>query len=241
MIISKPFLSIVVPLYNEEKRLGGLDTIRRYFQKQPFSTEFVLVDDGSGDKTFVLLQKLPSHSNLKIISYTHNRGKGFAIRTGMLAAGGRFRLFMDIDLSTPVTEFTKFLPHLKKNHILIGSRKKTGAQLLVRQPWWRENLGGGFTRLSQLVLGVPLSDFTCGFKCFPETAARAIFSRQRIDRWGFDAEILFIAHRLGLTIKEIPVVWQDNHLSRVRLPHDIFSSAAELVQIRYHQWTHKYG
>lgn len=230
----RKFLSIVIPVYNEEKRLEGLEKVSSYLQSRNFSSELILVNDGSTDNTPRRLKNLSKRiSIVKIVSYKENRGKGFAIKTGILEAIGKYRLFTDIDLSTPIEEFDKFFPHLAKHDVVIGSRKRRGARLLVRQPLLRESLGQGFTLLSQALLQLPLSDFTCGFKCFSQRAAEKIFSRQKIERWGFDAEVLFIAKKMGFSIKEVPVSWKNDSQTKVRLPQDIITSLSELIKVRY--------
>lgn len=233
MIIRKPFLSIIIPLFNEQERLEKLTKVYKFLNQQKFRYEVILINDGSIDNTLRMLNKLSKKIKFTLITYEKNRGKGFAIKTGMLAAKGRYLLFTDIDLSTPVEEFIKFLPFLKKKNIVIGSRKKTGSNLQKRQGFVRENLGKGFTCLSQIILNLHLSDFTCGFKCLPQEAAKKIFSRQKIERWGFDSEILFLAKKLGYRIIEIPVKWSNDSKTKVKFPQDIIRSLIDLCTIRY--------
>lgn len=228
-----PFVSIIVPLYNEEGRIVNLSRIYRYFDRSRLTYEVILINDGSRDRTVKKIKALSKNFNFNLISNERNYGKGFAIKMGMLEANGKYRLFTDIDLSTPIEEFNKFMPHLKNYAIVIGSRKKKESRLIVHQPKIREKLGKGFTKLSQLCLGLRLTDFTCGFKCFSKEASEKIFSRQKIDRWGFDAEILFIGKKMGLNIKEIPVIWENNIETKVKLPQDIISSLSDLMKIRY--------
>jgi len=236
----KTFLSIIIPLYNEERRIASLLKISEYLKSQKFTSEVLLVNDGSIDNTFLKLKKLienlPNKKNYKIISYRENKGKGYAIKKGMLEAMGQYRLFTDIDLSTPINEFNNFLPLLKDYSIVIGSRKRKGAKLLKHQSELREKLGKGFTKLSQLSLGLNLTDFTCGFKCFSSESAEAIFSRQKIERWGFDSEILFLAKKLHFSIKEVPVTWENDTETKVRLPQDIIISLSDLIKIRLNEF-----
>lgn len=244
-IIKSPFLSIIIPIFNEEKRLINLLSIFNYLKHKKFLSEVILVNDGSTDKSSKVARnisnKLNSKNIFKLISYSMNKGKGYAIKKGMLKATGQYHLFTDIDLSTPIEEFDKFLMHINKFEILIGSRKKKGAKLLKHQPQVREKLGKGFTKIAQMSLGLNFSDFTCGFKCFSKNATLEIFKRQKISRWGFDPEILFIAKKLGFKIKEIPVTWRNDSETKVRLPHDIISSLADLVKIRYYDLKKLYG
>ncbi len=226
------YLSVIVPVYNEVGRLGGLATIIEYLKKQAWRSELIAVNDGSTDATARRV-KLQCGKKVQIISYPVNRGKGYAVRRGMLAAQGKYRLFVDVDLSTPIETVGQALKLIQKSDVVIGSRRASGAQILVHQSWLREALGRMFTKLSQIVLDVPVSDFTCGFKLFSKEAAQEIFSRSSIRRWGFDSEILFIAKRLGYQIREIPVVWTNDLRTRVKFPQDLIQSLVDLVKIRY--------
>lgn len=235
-----PFISIIVPLYNEEKRLVNLLKIYKYFNKKNLHHELIIINDGSSDKTLNKLNELSNNFKFKLISYQKNRGKGYAVKMGMMKARGRYRLFTDIDLSTPIEVFNKFLPILSRYDIVIGSRKKRGSRLIIHQPKLRERLGKVFTTLSQSFLNINLTDFTCGFKCFSKEAAEKIFFRQKINRWGFDTEILFISKKMGFSVKEIPVVWKNDIETRVKLPWDIITSLADLVKIRYNDFMGRY-
>lgn len=235
-LFKSPFLSIIVPLYNEEVRLVNLSKIYKYFDNKDLTYEVILINDGSRDKTLKKINALSKNFKFNLISHQKNNGKGNAIKAGMMKASGKYRLFTDIDLSTPIEEFNKFIPYLKDYDIIIGSRKKRGSQLIIHQPKLREKLGKGFTKLSQWFLDLNLTDFTCGFKCFSQEAAEKIFPRQKIDRWGFDAEILFIGKKMGGSIKEIPVVWKNDSETRVKLPQDIFTSLSDLIKIRYNNF-----
>lgn len=228
----KPFLSVIIPVYNEEKRIRNLTQIISYLRKQKYNWETVIVDDGSTDKTKSILKSLRNKIKFKIVSYSPNLGKGVAVKTGILKAKGKYRLFLDIDLSTPISEIKKILPHLKKYDIVIGSRKLKTSKLIKRQPFIRETLGKMFTIFSQIILQLEVLDFTCGFKCFSQRAAEQIFSRQTINRWGFDSEILFIGKNRKFSIKEIPVTWTDDQRTKVKFPQDILNSLNELIKIR---------
>lgn len=228
-----PFLSVIIPVYNESRRIGFLDEIIDYFKAQKFITEIVVVNDGSSDSTLKKLGEFQKKfRQLKVISYSKNRGKGYAIKRGMLESSGQYRLFTDIDLSTPLQEFKKFVPLLKKHPVIIGTRKDTDAFILKHQPFIREYLGKWFTRISRILLGVYITDFTCGFKCFSAGAAKEIFFRSRIERWGFDAEIMFIANKLHYPIKEVSVLWKNDERTKVKLVSAAFNSLKELLVIR---------
>lgn len=231
MPITTPFLSVIIPLYNEENRVGNIYEVIKYLSENKFTWELILIDDGSTDNTKEIINKF-KNNKVKIISYKKNRGKGYAIKQGMLTASGENRLFLDVDLSTPIKEFDKFLPFIGKNDVLIGTRKGKGSKVLVHQPWLREHLGKGFTLLSQIILNVPVSDFTCGFKCFSSSCAQKIFKHSLVYRWGFDSEILFLCRRFNFSIKEIPIIWRDDARTRVKFPEDIIRSLAELIIVR---------
>lgn len=228
----QPSLSIIIPVFNEEKRIKNLKKIITYLGKQKFNWELIVVNDGSTDKTQKVLNSVKKSFKFKLLSYSPNLGKGFAIKTGMLEALGKYRLFLDIDLSTPINELEKFIPFLKKYDIVIGSRKLKDSNLVVRQSFIREHLGKMFTALSQMALQLDVSDFTCGFKCFSEKAAKEIFTRQTIRRWGFDSEILFIGKKKKFAIYEIPITWKNDPRTKVKFPQDIINSLAELIKIR---------
>ena len=230
------FWSIIVPAYNESKRVYKLDKILRYLGQLKESWELIVVNDGSQDDTLKKLEAFKRKSNFKLISYATNRGKGYAVKTGMLAASGKFRLFCDIDLSTPIEEIRKFKPFLGKADVIIGTRKLKGARVVLHQSFLREYLGRGFTLLSQLILNTRVSDFTCGFKCFSGPASERIFAKTKIFRWGFDSEALFLAKKYKLRIKEVPVVWKNDPQTKVRFPRDLINSFGELILIRYYDW-----
>jgi dolichyl-phosphate beta-glucosyltransferase len=230
------FWSVVVPCYNESKRVGNLVKILRYLRGLDKPWELIVVDDGSIDDTLDRLKSLNKKLDFKLISYKNNRGKGYAVKTGMLAAAGEFRLFMDVDLSTPIEEIEHFSKFVDQYDLIIGTRKIKGAKVVVHQPILREYLGAAFTLLSQLILNTNVSDFTCGFKCFSRVAAKRIFRKTRIFRWGFDSETLFLSKKYGFSVKEVPVVWKNDERTRVRFPNDIVNSLGELIAIRYFDW-----
>lgn len=241
MKIKKPFLSIIVPVYNEEKRLArGITQILKFIDKQSFPVELIVVDDGSTDATNKLLKNF-KHASFQLISYENNQGKGYAVQKGMQNAKGAWQLFMDIDLSTPIEEFYKFLPHFKSFDVVIGSRRAKDSKVLVHQTFLREWLGSVFTWLSSTFLRVGISDFTCGFKCFSKDAANKLFSLQRMHGWGFDSEIIFLAQKEGFLIKEVPVAWSNDSQTRVVLIKDVYHSLIELIKIRINDVLGKYS
>jgi dolichyl-phosphate beta-glucosyltransferase len=236
-------LSVVIPMYNETARIG--DTVPRllaYFATQPYKHEFVIVDDGSTDETAALARKLfSSAENVRVLEERPNKGKGSAVRVGMLAAKGKTVLFCDADLATPPAELDKFWRWLDSGYeVVIGSRKMAGANIVRHQPKWRESLGKVFTWLTNVLATKGISDVTCGFKCFSHKAAQELFSRAQLNDWSFDAEVLFIAQRLGYKIKEVPVTWHDQPGTKVRLLKDATRSIAGLAKIRLNAMRGKY-
>lgn len=227
----KIYLSVIVPVFNEKERLENISKIDIFLKKQKFKSELIIVDDGSNQESKKLLKKTKNKYGFKLISYTKNMGKGYAVKKGVLSSTGTYILFLDIDLSTPIEECSKFF---KKNDniVVIGSRRIFGSKLLTRQKRSREIMGSFFTLLSQKFLCLNISDFTCGFKYFHGKAAKNIFLKTTINRWGFDPEILFLAKKLGYKITEVPITWKDDPHTRVKFPQDVFRSLFELFKIR---------
>jgi len=237
-------LSVVIPAYNEEKRLGRtFDVIIDFLQRTKREWEIVVHDDGSRDGTAALVQRFAAKfPTIRLNPGGVNHGKGYAVKHGMLQARGQWCLLTDADLSTPMEEFDKLWPWTQQGfEIVIGSRKIQGAQIEVKQPWLRQRMGLAYSYLSKWFLATPVLDFTCGFKLFRGDAAQAIFRRSLIERWGYDSEVLFIAHRLGYRIKEVPVVWRHDAETKVRLGSDVLSSARELLAIRRNAFAGRYN
>jgi len=233
----KPDLTIILPVYNEEKRVRkGIGKCSDFIKASNLKIEIILVNDGSTDKTKQDIKKLiKGKKNIKLISYPENRGKGYAIKRGVGKAKGNLILFTDIDLSTPLTEINKFLSFIDSGaDIVIGTRKVKGAKIKKHQKPIREWLGRGFTFLSNLILQVKVSDFTCGFKLFKKKAAKKIFKKTKIKRWGFDAEALFLAEKMNFSIVEVPVIWENDEDTKVDLKKDILGSFADLLKIRWY-------
>lgn len=234
--MSNCFLSIVIPVFNEESCIEK--TLRRivnYISGKDFTYEIIVADDGSTDKTEEIVRNFTkNHSNSTIKFVTHNihQGKGFAVNLGMKSSLGEYSLFLDADLSTDIKELEKFIPYMQEGiDVIIGSRKMSGAKVEIHQSAIREFMGKVFTWLSNLILGTKFSDFTCGFKCFSEKAKEQIFSLQKITNWSYDAEILFLTKKLGCQVKEIPVVWRNGPSTKVRLLRDTLSSFIGLIKI----------
>jgi dolichyl-phosphate beta-glucosyltransferase len=245
-------LSVVIPVFNEEARLREtLAAVGRHVAQlhnhltdaqASGGYEIVVSDDGSRDRSVALAEELAGELPIRLLRGERNQGKGAAVRRGMLAAAGDPVFFFDADLSTPLTEMAPFLDALRAGaDVVIGTRKHRQATIVRPQPWHRVQLGLAYTRLTNLLLGLHVSDYTCGFKAFRAEAARAIFSRQQLDRWSFDAEFLFLAHRRRLRVVEIPVRWADRPDSRVQVGSAIVKSFFELLEIRRHAARGDYG
>lgn len=233
-----PRVSLIIPAFNEERRIGeGLDKILHFFRSQPYSFEIIVVDDGSRDRTAeVVRERCPSYPNVKVYRQERNAGKGWAVRRGMLAAQGQYLFFSDADLSVPIETLPKFLAELE-NHcdMAVGSRQLPGARIAVPQPYYRAFLGKIYTRLANWILGLRISDVTCGFKGLRKEAARELFSRQQLGNWSFDAEILYLARHRGYRIREIPVLWRNDSATKVKLWRDVLTSFLGLLQIRLYR------
>jgi dolichyl-phosphate beta-glucosyltransferase len=202
-------LSIVIPAYNEARRLPKtLAATRAYLQKRGLERteyEILVVDDGSKDDTVSVVGAFPG---VTLLSYGKNQGKGAAVRYGVLHAQGKHILFMDADLATPIEEIEKLERALEYGaQMAIGSRPLKESNLLIRQPWWREACGRGFNKVVQVLATPGIEDTQCGFKLLTYEAAQDIFARCELNGFSFDVEALFLARRLGYKIGEIPVVW----------------------------------
>lgn len=230
------FLSIIIPAYNEAERLPEtLALVRDYLEQQSFTAEVLVVDDGSTDGTAACVQKMQKRfPQLRLERTPENQGKGGAVRHGMLQATGEYRLFMDADHSTPITELDKFLPELEHFDVLIGSRYLHSESIKVKQPWKRRVISRSGNWLIQRALLPGIVDTQCGFKLFSAKAAEAIFSRQTMLRWSFDIELLTIAQEMGFSIKEIPVDWYDAKDSKLRAVHAALRSVKDVQTIRKH-------
>lgn len=227
-------LSVVIPAYNEENRIGK--TLRRvleYLSDQSYESEVVVVDDGSQDRTIEVVREFTTNfPNVTVLDNVPNRGKGFAVRRGMLESRGRFLLFSDADLSTPIGEVERLLVYLQNGYdVAIASRALPLADIRVRQPWWRQSMGRTFNRLVRKLFLPDILDSQCGFKCFPRDVAQQVFSRQRTDRFGFDVEILWIVSKLGYRIAEVPVTWVNDPLSKVHPIRDSFWMLVDLLRV----------
>jgi dolichyl-phosphate beta-glucosyltransferase len=229
-------ISIVIPAYNEEKRIGpSLLIINNYLQNKRMDHEIIVVDDGSGDRTSQRVKELTLKIiNLQLIRYETNKGKGYAVRTGILASKGSLVLLTDADLSTPIEELSTLLPYVANGEceMAIGSRALPLSNIVIRQPWWRQGMGKIFNKIVKTFVIDDFSDTQCGFKLFAGDAARHLFAQARIDRFAYDVEILALARKEGLVIKEVPICWMNSPESRVNPITDSFRMLLDLLRIR---------
>jgi dolichyl-phosphate beta-glucosyltransferase len=236
-------LSVVVPAYNEQDCIAEtLEKILSFLAAKPFDYEIIVVDDGSTDRTSDIVTKLrASIPKMNLLKNDKNRGKGAAVRRGVLSANGDFVLFLDADFSTPIEEFDKFQPHLENGaHVVIGSRRERDSAILVRQPWYRVYMGHTFSILARVLLAPPIHDFTCGFKCLEASAAKKIFGKQSLDDWSFDAEILHIAYKKKFQIMQVPVSWENHPDSKVKIIESTIKAFWGIIKIRLNSLLGKY-
>jgi dolichyl-phosphate beta-glucosyltransferase len=236
--MSPPELSVVIPVYNEEARIGKtLEEVFKYLVAKKVPAEILVVDDGSKDKTLEVVGKYKGRAkgrnSLKILKHSANRGKGAAVRTGALASKGKVVLFMDADNATPLSEFEKFRPALRKGvQVIVGSRAVDRKQVKIPQPLYRQALGRLANLFIQMIVVPGIWDTQCGFKAFSRKAADQIFPLQTIDRFGFDFELLYLAHKKGFSMLEMPVQWFNSPYSKVRI-WDYARTLLELLSIRW--------
>jgi dolichyl-phosphate beta-glucosyltransferase len=245
--MSSPTLSIVIPAYNEEDRIGPtLERITKYMGSRDCSFELLIVDDGSTDRTSEMVHSFVEKENFPGPIYIHrnetNQGKGYSVRRGMLEARGDFALFTDADLSAPIEELSKLEKEMVEgSDIAFGSRDVKGSDVQVHQPWWRESSGKIFNQCVRLLTGLPYSDTQCGFKLFRMNRCKRLFERQTIFDFGFDVELLYVARQWDLTMKEVPVVWRHSPGSKVQfVPHAV-GMFVDLLKIRWNDMKGSYG
>jgi len=237
-------LSVVIPAYNEEERLKAtLDRVLAYLSGRSYSWELVVVDDGSRDGTpGIARQASERFPTVRLIQNETNRGKGYTVRRGMLAAAGESILFSDADLSSPIEELEKLKPYIDSGYdVAIGSRDIIGSRIELPQPLHRRIMGYSFMILRDWIAVSGFRDTQCGFKMFKSTAAREVFSRSLIDGFCFDVEILAIAKTLGYRMCEVPVVWRNDERSKVNPLGDPIKMFLDLFRIRFNIARGAYG
>lgn len=240
--MAQPYLSIIIPAYNEAERIPKtLVDVDRRLAGVDYSYEILVVNDGSTDNTAVVVKGMAKMvKELKLIDIAVNGGKGAAVKEGMLRANGKVRLFMDADNSTSVDQFEKMMPLFKEGYgVVIGSRAVKGAALDPPEPAFRRIAGKGLNFFVQLLLLPGIRDTQCGFKAYTDDAAQRIFSISRTTGWGFDVETLALAHRMGYRIKEVPVRWVNDTRSHVRFSGGL-QFLGEACTIRWRLWRKAY-
>ncbi len=237
--------SFVIPAYNESARLPAtLDAVFECIHRHNWNAEVIVVNDGSTDSTAALVrERMKSEPALQLLENPGNRGKGYSVRHGMLAATGKILLFTDSDLSSPIGEATKLFDAIRSGYdVAIGSRWLGGRSSQTQpQPIYRQFFGRCFNLTTRLIMRLPFADTQCGFKAFTYTAAQQIFSRQTIERWGFDPEIMFIAIKRGYKVKELTVSWAHDERTRMSYLRDGMQMLRELMTIRWNAIRGRYS
>lgn len=233
-------ITFVIPCYNEEERIEKtFDALKAFRAPRDLKViEVIFVDDGSTDDTFRKINDFGVKNkelNIKVVSYKPNKGKGNAVKVGLLEAKSDYVLFFDADISTPLSEIDKFISFMKNGEdVVIGTRKNGKSTVLKHQPKLREFMGRVFTKITQISLGVPTTDFTCGFKLFSKKAIKSIFTKAQIDGWGYDAEIVYLANR-DFKVNEMPVLWINDERTHVVIYKAIPQTLYDLLRIN---WIH---
>jgi dolichyl-phosphate beta-glucosyltransferase len=235
-------ISVIIPAYNEEQRIeASLIRIKDYLDNNFDSYEIIIVDDCSTDKTGEILSRYKS-DKVSVLRNDSNRGKGFSVKRGVLEARYSLVLFSDSDLSTPIEELSNFIQYIEDGYdVVIASRNLEGSHRKVKQPFYRQVMGRVYPVMANLIAVKGIKDTQCGFKLFKEKAAKRIFRLQTLDRFSFDVEILYLAQKHGLKIKEAPVVWIDKEGSKVNFWEDGIKMIFDLLIIRYNHAMKKYG
>jgi dolichyl-phosphate beta-glucosyltransferase len=242
-------ISFIIPLYNEEKRLNkSLETLYDFFSKFNYDYEIIFVDDGSSDNSYTtildFIKKNKLH-NYKIYKIKKNFGKGYAVKYGILNCDKNSDLyfFMDTDLSTPLNEINRFINYYNKNNninILIGSRGLTESKIVKRQVFYRMFMGKIFNKLLKVIVGTKFTDTQCGFKMFDKSSKNMIFPKLKINRFAFDAEIIYLADKFKLIVKDLPVTWINSENSKVNIIKDSYKMLKDLFKIKYYWYSGKY-
>jgi dolichyl-phosphate beta-glucosyltransferase len=241
---NRPKYSIVIPAYNEDRRITAtLDQILSYIGQQGWNAEVIVVDDGSGDNTAAIVRRYAErHPAVRLLQNPGNRGKGYSVRHGMLNARGDLLLFSDADLSSPIQEAAKLFAALAEGaEIAIGSRWLRSELQTERQPFYRQLFGRVFNLHLRVLLGLGFKDTQCGFKAFSARAAQILFPRQKIERWGFDPELLFLARKFGLPVREIAVEWAHDDRSKISYMKDGLHMGIETLKVRWYSLTGQYA
>jgi dolichyl-phosphate beta-glucosyltransferase len=242
-ILERPLISIVIPAYNESARIGkALNEVLRCVHERNWHAEILVVNDGSTDSTAAIVNQFAQlHPQVRLLDNPQNRGKGFSVRHGVLHAVGEIVMFTDADLSAPMEEAERLFHALDEGaDIAIGSRWLERNRQTLKQPLYRQLFGRCFNGITRLVMGLPFADTQCGFKAFRRPVAQTIFQLQRIERWGFDPELLFIALKRGYKVKEVPVTWGHDERSRLSYLKDGLKMLEEIAYIRWEAFAGAY-
>ena len=234
--MERPIYSIIIPAYNETARIGSaLTQVLHCVRERNWPAEILVVNDGSVDDTTAVVQRFAAaNPQVRLIENGENRGKGYSVRHGVLSASGDIVMFTDADLSSPIEEAELLFSALRGGaDIAIGSRWLDRTRQTTHQPLYRQFFGRCFNGVTRLVMGLPFADTQCGFKAFRRPAAQTVFQLQRIERWGFDPELLFIALKRGYTVREVPVTWGHDERSRISYLKDGWKMLEEIVRIRW--------
>jgi glycosyltransferase involved in cell wall biosynthesis len=239
---SKPQLTIIVPSFNEERRLPpSLEKIAAYVNASGRRTEVLVVDDGSTDRTAEVAGSFANRiANLRVLKNGENRGKGYSVRHGMIEAKGENVLFTDADLSAPIEQADQLLDALDQYDVAIGSRAVDRSLITVHESLFREFAGIVFNRIVRIVLWLPFVDTQCGFKAFRRERCRIIFEQQRIERFGFDPELLYLARHHGLKSTEIPVRWAHSPATKINMLRDSILMFIDVFTVRWNSLLGRY-
>jgi glycosyltransferase involved in cell wall biosynthesis len=238
-----PKYSIIIPAYNERRRIGAtLEKVVEYIREQGWNAEVLVVNDGSKDDTAQIISGYAArYPEVRLVENPGNRGKGYAVRNGMMSAQGEILLFTDADLSSPITEAPKLFTAIEKGaDVAIGSRWLDPSLQFERQPFKRRVLSRTFNLFLRILLGLNFRDTQCGFKAFTRQAAHKIFPQQQINRWGFDPEILYVARRSRLKVAEVPVAWGHDDRSTISPIRDGMRMGTEALRVRWYSMAGKY-
>jgi len=233
---ARPYLSIVIPAYDEEERLvASLGKITSYLDAAGIDAEILVVDDGSKDRTAEVATKALLDRRGRVVRNGDNRGKGYSVRHGVLEARGRFVLVTDADLSTPIDEHAKLAAVIRDRDldVVIGSRALPNSDVQVRQGWLRQAMGRSFNTMIRALTGLPFPDTQCGFKLMDRERVKPLFEKMVVDGFAFDVELLFLCARFGLSVADVPVTWRNAAGSKVSIVGDPLNMMVDVLRVRW--------